>query len=299
MSVAGTGDTPCRTWLCMTDSNRTRVVSRALAKGLGMTVYMGPAMDQDGGPVALVVSDDAHAARIATARTNAAPSQFSLLVTAAARRSGADIYLDHDCDAGTLSNAIEGLSAYRDYVLAVPLERDAGQGAARCASEGEFCVQTLDEARDVALFLGRLAPDPCATSVGLYVLLANGIEHGNLEFDATEKAKGLADGSWRRKLAHRMAEPDYSDRRVRLRFHRGRRALSFIIQDDGEGIDAETAEMANPSRAGYRGKGIKMARSLGFTQITYLGVGNTLEASILLPEPDAPDARVRTAVAAR
>ena len=286
MAVAGPGRTPDRIWLCMADSNRTRVLSRALAKGLGMTVYMGPTMDEEG-PVALVVADDAHAARIAEARSNAAPKQFSLLVTGNARRAGADIFLDHDSDAGTLSNAIEGLSAYREYLIAVPDEDAAGLGAVRALGEGEFALQTLEEARDVALFLGRTAPDPCQTAVGLYVLLANAIEHGNLEFDATEKAKGLAEGSWRRKLDKRMAEADFAGRQVRLRFHRGRRALSFLIQDDGPGIDAETAEMANPSRAGYRGKGIKLARALGFTQISYLGIGNTVEASILLPPPAA------------
>jgi hypothetical protein len=277
----------------MADSNRTRVLSRALAKGLGMTVYMGPTMDEEG-PVALVASDDAGAACIAEARRNAAPGQLSLLVTGNARRTGADIFLDHDSDAGTLTNAIEGLSAYREYLLAVPQDKDAGLGAIGALAEGEFAVQTLEQARDVALFLGRNAPDPCQASVGLYVLLANAIEHGNLEFDATEKAKGLAEGSWRRRLDRRMAEPDFAGRRVHLRYYRGGRALSFLIQDDGPGIDAETAEMANPSRAGYRGKGIKLARSLGFTQVTYLGVGNTVEASIVLPQADdvEPPARV-------
>ena len=88
MAIAQTGKIPDRLWLCMSDSNRTRVLSRALAKGLGMTVYLGPTMDEEG-PVALVVADDAHAARIADARKNAAPKQRSLLVTGNARRSGA------------------------------------------------------------------------------------------------------------------------------------------------------------------------------------------------------------------
>ncbi|WP_300545662.1 hypothetical protein [Maricaulis sp.] len=292
MAPAETGKTPYRIWLCMSDSNRTRVVSRALAKGLGMTVYMGPTMDQEG-PVALVVADDAHGKCIAEAKTNAAPKQFSLWVTGNARRTGADLYLDHDTDAGTLTNAIEGMRAYREYLMAVPDDHDAGLGAIHTLSDGEFSVQTLEEARDTAVFLGRSCPEPCQTSVGLYVLLANAIEHGNLEYDATEKAKGLADGSWYRKLRKRMDEPGYADRRVKLRFHRGVRSISFLIQDDGEGIDAETAEMANPARAGYRGKGIKLARSMGFTQVNYLGVGNTVEASILLPPRDGDDKPLR------
>ncbi len=284
MAIADTG-TPDRIWLCMADSNRTRVVSRALAKGLGMTVYMGPTMDEEG-PVALVVADDAHAARIAEAQGNAAPGQVSLLVTAAARRSGADVFLDHDTDAGTLTNAIEGLRAWRAYSLAVPHGGDIGHGAMAAFAGGEFSVQTLEQARDVAMFIGHACPDPRRAAVGLYVLIANGIEHGNLEFDATEKAKGLADGSWARKLKARMAEPAFAGRRVRVGVHRGMRTIRVLVQDDGQGIDAETAEMANPARAGYRGKTARLARSMGFSQVNWLGTGNTVEASIVLPDAD-------------
>ncbi|OLF80817.1 hypothetical protein AWH62_13930 [Maricaulis sp. W15] len=284
MAIAQSDTIPDRLWLCMADSNRTRVLSRALAKGLGMTVYMGPTMD-DEGPVAIIVADDAHAARIAEARRNAAPKQRSLLVTANARRAGADIFLDHDADAGTVTNAIDGLRAYRAHEMTIPEEAAIGLGATQSLEVGEFSIQTREQARDVAIMLGRATPRPCATAVGLYVLLANAIEHGNLGFDATEKAKGLAEGNWQRKLAKRMTESLYEGRRVRLRFQRGGRILSFLIQDDGEGIDAETAEMADPSRAGYRGKGIKLAKSMGFGQINYLGIGNTVEASVLLPQP--------------
>ncbi|RKR00399.1 hypothetical protein [Maricaulis maris] len=284
MAIAQSDTIPDRLWLCMADSNRTRVLSRALAKGLGMTVYMGPTMD-DEGPVAIIVADDAHAARIAEARRNAAPKQRSLLVTANARRAGADIFLDHDADAGTVTNAIDGLRAYRAHEMTIPDDAEIGLGATQSLEVGEFSIQTREQARDVAIMLGRATPRPCATAVGLYVLLANAIEHGNLGFDATEKAKGLAEGNWQRKLAKRMTESLYEDRRVRLRFQRGGRILSFLIQDDGEGIDAETAEMADPSRAGYRGKGIKLAKSMGFGQINYLGIGNTVEASVLLPQP--------------
>ncbi|WP_295695972.1 hypothetical protein [uncultured Maricaulis sp.] len=283
MAIAQTGKIPDRLWLCMSDSNRTRVLSRALAKGLGMTVYLGPTMDEEG-PVALVVADDAHAARIADAGKNAAPKQRSLLVTGNARRSGADIFLDHDADAGTLANAIDGLRAYRAQELAIPADSEIGLGATQSLEAGEFSIQTREQASDVAILLGRATPRPCATAVGLYVLLANAIEHGNLGFDPSDKAKGLAEGNWERKLSKRMTESLYEDRRVKLRFQRGGRILSFIIQDDGEGIDAETAEMADPSRAGYRGKGIKLAKSMGFGQVNYLGVGNTVEAAVLLPQ---------------
>lgn len=287
MALATIGKTPDRLWLCMTDSKRTRILSRALAKGLDMTVYLGPTMDQEG-PVALVLADDAHAARIAEAKTNAAPVQRSILVTAGGRVSQrADLYLAQDTDAGSLVSAVAGLRAFREQELALARARDASIGAIQSLADAEFRVTTLDQARDLAVFLARIAPKPCATAVGIYVLLATAIEHGNLEFTAEEKAQSLAEGKWDAKLGKRLNDPRFADRQVKLRFQRGQRLLTLLIQDDGEGIDAETAEMADPTRGGFRGRAIRLAKSLGFGSVSYLGIGNTVEASMTLAEQSA------------
>ncbi|MBR9826440.1 MAG: hypothetical protein GYB36_11660 [Alphaproteobacteria bacterium] len=280
MSITPIGKTPDRLWLCMADSNRTRILSRALAKGLDMTVYLGPTMDQEG-PVAIIVADDAHAKRIAEAKTNAAPAQRSILVTAGGRVSQkADLYISADVDAGGLVSAISGLRAFREQELVFAKAVDASIGAVTSLSDAEFRVRTLEDARDLAVFLARIAPKPCATAVGIYVLLASAIEHGNLEFTVEEKAQALAEGKWDAKLNKRLSDARYADRSVKIRFQRGQRLMSFLIQDDGEGIDAETAEMANPTRTGFRGRAIKLAKSLGFGTVNYLGVGNTVEASM-------------------
>jgi hypothetical protein len=284
MTLNSSGAHHDRIWLCMGDSNRTRILSRALAKGQGMVVYMGPTLDREG-PIGLILADDAHAPRIAEAKQNAAACQKSLLVTAnGARAAAADIHLDHDTDAGTLSNAIDGLRGYRDYEVALGRNSDLRVGAITSLNSGEFSVRTLDDARDVATFIAQGCPRTCQVAVGIYVLLANAIEHGNLEISSTEKAKAMAEGKWRRMIVKRQGENEYARRRVRVKFQRGGRVISLVIQDDGPGIDAETAEMANPTGKGYRAKGIKMAKTLGFSQVSYLGVGNIVEATILLTQ---------------
>lgn len=295
MTLNSTGQEHDRIWLCMGDSNRTRILSRALAKSQGMVVYMGPTLDREG-PIGLVLADDAHAPRIAEAKRNAASCQKSLLVTAGGKRvAAADIYLDHDTDAGTLSNAIDGLRAYRDYERALGHSSDLGVGAITSLSSGDFSVRTLDDARDVAIFIAQGCPRTCQIAVGIYVLLANAIEHGNLEISAIEKAKAMAEGKWRSLVVKRQGESVYARRRVRVKFQRGGRVISLVIQDDGPGIDAETAEMANPTAKGYRAKGIKIAKSLGFSQVSYLGVGNIVEATILLAQAKKPVEQVAAA----
>jgi hypothetical protein len=281
-----------RIWLAMADSNRTRILSRALAKGMGATVYLGPTMDREG-PIALIVADDKHAARIAEARTNAAPAQKSILVTAGTKHTVAsDIYLAHDIDAGTLANAIQGLRTVRNYEHARGRGPDLGGVLLGCMTEGAFTLRTRDEAREAAIYLAHGLPRATQLAVGIYVFLSSAIEHGNLEFDAQQKAQGLADGKWEKLIRQRASEPDYAGRRLRVKVQRGGRIFSIIVQDDGPGIDVETAELANPTRTGWRGRLIKLARSLGFNQIGYLGVGNTMEASVLLPAESQEDTRI-------
>lgn len=281
MSASIPNKTPDRLWLCMEDSPRMRTLSRALANGMGVTVYLGPTVDPDG-PIAVMVADDTNIARLATAKAHAAPNQKSILVTGSQQRSvQADLYLAHDCDAGTLANVIEALFAFRAFQLSdVATQANPVSGTLESAN---FRVRTLDEAARIAIFLGAMAPQVCEATVGLYVLLAGAIEHGNLQFSLEEKAQGLASGNWDRRMAQRMAEQAYLSRRVSVEFHRGERLISLLIQDDGDGIDAGTAELANPLRGGHRGQGIKLAKSLGFAELTWLGVGNTLAASIVLP----------------
>lgn len=275
-----------RLWLCMQDSGRTRTLSRALAKNTGMTVFMGPVSENDG-EIAFIIADDAHAGRIAEARRQAAPNQKALLVTGGAKQlAKADLYMLHDTDAGTLYNAIDGLRAYRDYEIALGRAADLRVGAIKSLGSGEFLVRTAEEARDVAIFIAQGCPRTCNIAVGIYVLLVNAIEHGNLEFSPDEKAESIAEGRWRRKVARRIGEAAYAKRRVHVKFKRGGRMISLVIQDEGPGIDLIDAERKAPSPASYRGKGIKLARSLGFCQVSYLGVGSTVEASIMLAQDD-------------
>lgn len=289
-------DSADRIWLAMSDSNRTRILSRALAKGMDMTVYLGRGMDPDG-PLGIVVADDAHADCIAKAAGNAAPCQKSILVTAGGRQTAnADIVLGHDIDAGTLANAIEGMRGWRGYEMARSSGAAHGTALMSAMTEADFMIRTLDEARDAAVCLALGLPRTETVSVGIYVLLAAAIEHGNLEFSARDKAEALAAGKWAGRVRQRMAEPGYASRHVRLGIQRGGRIISLLVQDDGPGFDADTAEMANPSRAGYRGRLIKFAESLGFSQISFLGIGNTMEASIVLP---AEDMEMPRAAAAR
>ena len=284
MSVSASTTTPQRLWLCMSDSPRVRTLSRALAEGMNATVYIGPLAVPDG-PVAVMLVDDANAALVASARKQAAPNQKTILVTASAARSvSADLYLPNSIDAGSLATVIEGLMAYRDF------ERSpaAALEPVMALHSATFSVRTMAEASWLANFLAATLPRACEMAVGLHVLLANAIEFGNLGYSAAEKAQGLATGNWQRKLAQRSGEPAYAARSASVEFQRGERLATILIQDDGEGIGVEADMSGDASGSAYRERIIKLLKSLGFAELTWLGSGSTAAASIVLEPAAAP-----------
>ncbi|WP_417482808.1 hypothetical protein [Maricaulis sp.] len=292
MGATDTSTTPRRLWLCMADSPRMRNLSRALAEGMGVTVYLGPTIVPDG-PIAVMLADDANAARVQTARQHAAPHQKVVLVTGGASQAvAADLRLPHDIDTGSLGTAIEGLFAFREHELSP----GSALGAAKTLQNAAFSVQTLGQARQLAGFLGSAMPRACERAVGLYVLLANAIELGNLGFSVAEKAQGLATGTWDRKLAKRLSEPSYASRRAQVEFQRGERMISILIQDDGDGITTGPEGQGDTLRSDYRARSTQVLKALGFAELTWLGGGSTLSASIVL-EPAGKPAAARAPAA--
>ncbi|WP_339741423.1 hypothetical protein [uncultured Maricaulis sp.] len=284
MSASTSTTTPQRLWLCMTDSPRVRTLSRVLAEGMDVTVYLGPLAVPDA-PVAVMLVDDANAALVATARKHAAPNQKTILVTASSRGSGtADLHLPGDIDAASLATVIEGLLAYRSF--------EASPAAAlepvMALHSASFSVRTMDEASRLSNFLAATLPCACEMAVGLHVLLANAIEFGNLGFSASEKAQGLAVGNWQRKLAQRAAEPAYASRCASVEFQRGERLVTMLVQDDGDGISVEADMSGDPSRPGHRERMTKVLKALGFAELTWLGGGATAAASVVLGRSDKP-----------
>ena len=262
----------------MNDSPRVRTLSRALAEGMNLTVYLGPLAVPDG-PVAVMLVDDANAALVATARKHAAAKQKTILVTASAARAvTADLYLPNSIDAGSLATVIEGLIAYRDFELSPA----AALEPVMALHSATFSVRTMIEASRLANFLAATLPRACEMAVGLHVLLANAIEFGNLGYSTAEKAQGLATGNWQRKLAQRACEPAYAARSVSVEFQRGERLATILIQDDGDGISVEAEMSGDAASSAYRERIIRLLKSLGFAELTWLGSGSTAAASVVL-----------------
>ncbi|WP_199054318.1 response regulator [Aquitalea sp. ASV15] len=147
--------------------------------------------------------------------------------------------------------------------------------------QAEFRLRTLKEAQTVTALLARTCPQPEKVATGLFELMVNAVEHGNLGISYEEKTRLQADGDWESELERRQRDPILGQREVSIGFLREPDRFSFTIQDMGEGFDWQQYEdCPAASLMASHGRGILIARKLSFDQVEYQGKGNCVVARI-------------------
>jgi anti-sigma regulatory factor (Ser/Thr protein kinase) len=143
-----------------------------------------------------------------------------------------------------------------------------------------FELRTLPEAAALASSLSACCPQPERRECGLLELLANAVEHGNLEFTGDDKQRLLKAGRWFAELEARLADPRYLPRRVRVHFERDADGLvTLAIEDEGPGFDWREVLAREPAGGGaVHGRGIALARALSFEDLVWEGRGNRVVA---------------------
>ena len=153
---------------------------------------------------------------------------------------------------------------------------DALQGI----SQGEFTFQTPDEAENIALLVGRIFPSPELAVPGLYELLINAVEHGNLEIGYEEKGRLLASGTLEDEIQRRLNLPEYKNRKAIIQYSNNGNEIRVRITDEGKGFDWQPFIKIETSRAtSSNGRGIVKAKFLNFEKMDYYGTGNQVRIS--------------------
>ncbi|MBM2885622.1 ATP-binding response regulator [Chromobacterium amazonense] len=206
---------------------------------------------------------------------------------------------------GAASSVQEGLAAGAFYYLTKPFSRDmllAIVGAAvghwdryahfrelanlhvdalRHLQTARFRCRTHREAQAITALLAKTSRQPERVATGLFELLVNAIEHGNLGISYEEKSQLIAAGTWEKELENRLQAPEYSDRQVALEFDHQGHQLQFTIEDMGDGFDWAYYQNAEPaSLMTCHGRGILIARKLSFDSLRYEGKGNRVIAVV-------------------
>jgi DNA-binding response OmpR family regulator len=201
----------------------------------------------------------------------------------AGMRAGAFYYLVKPCGRDTLLGVVESAILHRREQLVHIAELARQRETLALLERAVFTLRTIDEAQGLSALLSSLCPDPERVGVGLFELLVNAVEHGNLGISYAEKSVLVEAGRWRHEVEARLADERLGRRHATVEFERTTGELRFTITDEGDGFDWSRFDRFAPERAfDVNGRGIYMARMASFDRVDYHPPGNRVCAVLRL-----------------
>lgn len=146
-----------------------------------------------------------------------------------------------------------------------------------------FQIKTIGEARSLSSVLAHITPNPKESSVGLFELMLNAIEHGNLNISYPEKTELVKTDSLQKEITKRLDLAENREKRVTVTFNRTPENLEFTILDSGSGFDPTPYLDFSIERAmDNHGRGIMIANKLSFDELEYQNNGSKVIGRIHL-----------------
>ncbi len=153
-----------------------------------------------------------------------------------------------------------------------------------CLQHARFRVQTMEEAYNLAILIAQACPNSEKVAFGLNELIANGVEHGNLQIGYEEKTMLQATDQWEVEIARRQLLPEYAHKFVEITFERHLEYIQLTVTDHGHGFDWSDYEEIKAERMlESHGRGIAMAKALSFDHLEYIGNGNQVICRVNVP----------------
>jgi CheY-like chemotaxis protein len=140
----------------------------------------------------------------------------------------------------------------------------------------DFQIKTIEDARSLACALAFIAPNPQEAVVGLFELMTNAIEHGNLNITYEEKTTLILTNQLHSEIERRQKLPENCDKFVSISFERNSNELQFIIRDMGQGFNyASYLDFSVERAMDSHGRGVMIANKLSFDSLHYEDNGRT------------------------
>lgn len=197
-------------------------------------------------------------------------------------KAGAFYYLVKPVNENVLFAIVQ--SAVSAFQISDGLRHVANQEQTYIANmlrRSEYQLRTLTEARALAKALSAYYPQPQRVALGIFELLINAVEHGNLGITYQEKSKLLQESRWEGEIERRLALPEQADKTVEVKLEHFPHEISLNISDCGAGFDCEKYMEMSPERAfDPNGRGIAMSKMMSFDMLEYKGRGNQVVAVV-------------------
>jgi len=147
----------------------------------------------------------------------------------------------------------------------------------------KFNIRTLDDMNTMTAMLSSAYPDPDMVTTGIHELLTNAIEHGNLDITYEGKSQLILEDKWKDEIEHRLNLEEHKDKTVEIELEKNTEKIILTITDQGTGFNCENYLEIDPCRLfDPHGRGIAVAKSMSFDDLTYIGCGNKVQATVNL-----------------
>lgn len=142
-----------------------------------------------------------------------------------------------------------------------------------------FRLRELDEIFDLAQKLAeQFASQDVMT--GIYELLLNAVEHGNLGIGFAAKSKLLREGVWHEEVQRRMRLPENAEKEVHIAVTQTPAQVRLIIADEGEGFDWKYHLSQCMRRERPHGRGLLVAMHAGFDSLSFNPKGSAVTCTL-------------------
>lgn len=142
-----------------------------------------------------------------------------------------------------------------------------------------YSIRTVDAVYGMAGQLAHHFFDSRIVMPGIYELLMNAIEHGNLEIGFELKTELLAAGRWEEEVAMRQQSPRYLQRKVEIELSLDDMWCALAITDAGQGFDWTRYASQTAGHDEAHGRGLLIAQQCGFASLQFNAAGNQVRCA--------------------
>lgn len=208
-----------------------------------------------------------------------------------ALEQGADNYLNKPIRHQTLLPLLE-------HYAAIVASRSASRAVLGSILRRELTLEVGNDVEMVPQIADRLIqdaspffprPELLSIRLGLFEIIVNAIEHGNLEIGGQEKQQALAENTLEELYCQRLGRAELARRKVTIDASMNPRECRWTVSDEGPGFDYEALAdpLAGEATESMAGRGIFLTR-YQFDEVNFTGKGNIVEMVKASNPPERP-----------
>lgn len=195
--------------------------------------------------------------------------------------AGAFYYLTKPYNEEQFSNVIRNCSRNFHIYHKLQTVLQGNASSMRLLEEATFKFRTLDDVHAIAMLVTSACPASDRSMAGLFELMVNAVEHGNLGIGYDTKSRLNKSGQWADEVERRQSLECNQDKYAQINFLRKKDHIEITISDRGKGFDWQSYMDFSIKRIlDDHGRGIAIANNISFDHLEYNDAGTEVHATL-------------------